>query len=124
VAEGLGREPDRGSATIWAAALAGLLSACALAAFAFGEAVLARHEAGSAADLAALAAAVHADAHDTADPCVSAADVTRRQRSHIVSCRCAEGICQVRAAVDTLLGSTVVTARAGPADSGEPDPVP
>jgi secretion/DNA translocation related TadE-like protein len=109
------RRPDEGSATIWAAALAGLLSAGAFAALTFGAAVFARHEAGSAADLAALAAAVHVDADDGRAPCDWADAVARHQRSRLLECHCADAVCEVRAAVDTPWGTAAVTARAGPA---------
>ncbi|NEA59469.1 hypothetical protein G3I60_36235, partial [Streptomyces sp. SID13666] len=48
---------DRGSATVWAALLMGVLCLAFGAALAMGQAVAARHRAGGAADLAALAAA-------------------------------------------------------------------
>jgi secretion/DNA translocation related TadE-like protein len=50
---------DRGSVTIWAAALAGLVWLGSSAALLYGSAVAGRHRAEAAADLAALAAAVH-----------------------------------------------------------------
>ena len=50
---------DRGSVTIWAAALAGLVWLGSSAAVLYGTAVAGRHRAEAAADLAALAAAVH-----------------------------------------------------------------
>src|SRR5260221_5205291 len=91
-----GRQSDAGSATIWPAAVAGFLAACALAALAFGTAMLARHRAGSAADLAALAAAVHADPDDPASassgapdsPCAWADLAVRAQGASLVDCRC------------------------------------
>ncbi|MCU1604427.1 MAG: hypothetical protein JWP46_892, partial [Modestobacter sp.] len=50
-------EGERGSATVWVAALAGLLAAVGMAAVLVGAAVVGRHRAGTAADLAALAGA-------------------------------------------------------------------
>ena len=50
---------DRGSMTIWAAALAGLILLGSSGALLYGSAVEGRHRAETAADLAALAAAVH-----------------------------------------------------------------
>ena len=49
---------DRGSVTIWAAALAGLVLLGSSAALLYGSAIVGRHRAETAADLAALAAAV------------------------------------------------------------------
>jgi secretion/DNA translocation related TadE-like protein len=51
------RRTDRGSASLWVLACCALLMAVAFAATLRGTAVLARHRAESAADLAALAAA-------------------------------------------------------------------
>ena len=59
-------EGERGSATVWVLALAGVLALVGLAGVLVGAAAVARHRAGSAADLVALAAAgraVLADAH-------------------------------------------------------------
>jgi secretion/DNA translocation related TadE-like protein len=50
---------DRGSLTIWAAALAGLIWLGSSAALLYGSAVAGRHRVETAADLAALGAAVH-----------------------------------------------------------------
>ena len=61
---------ERGSATVWVLALAGVLALVGLAGVLVGAAAVARHRAGSAADLTALAAAgraVLADPHAFAD---------------------------------------------------------
>ncbi|MBS2531303.1 flp pilus-assembly TadE/G-like family protein [Catenulispora sp. NF23] len=107
------RAPDRGSATIYAAFLASLLTALAGAVLAFGSAVLARHRAGAAADLAALSAAVHAD---TGAPCDWARRVAAAQRVRLVRCACDGPVCLVSAAAGTPWGAATVTSRAGPAD--------
>ncbi|WP_370343259.1 Rv3654c family TadE-like protein [Catenulispora sp. MAP5-51] len=108
---------DRGSATVYAALLAGLLTALTGAALALGSAVLARHRAGAAADLAALSAAVHAGAGET--PCDWARRVAAAQRARLLRCSCDGPVCLVGAAVGTPWGAASVTSRAGPAD----DPV-
>ena len=51
---------ERGSATVWVVALSGVLAAIGVAAVLVGAAVVGRHRATAAADLAALAAAEHA----------------------------------------------------------------
>ena len=109
------RARDRGSATVYAALLAGLLTALAGAVLALGAAILARHRAGTAADLAALSAAVHADAGDK--PCDWARRVAAGQRAHLVRCACDGQVCVVEASVGTPWGAATVTSRAGPADS-------
>uniref|UniRef100_UPI0018919759 Rv3654c family TadE-like protein n=1 Tax=Catenulispora pinisilvae TaxID=2705253 RepID=UPI0018919759 len=107
------RARDRGSATIYAALLASLLTALAGAVLAFGSAVLARHRAGTAADLAALSAAVHAD---TGAPCDWARRVAVAQRVRLVRCACDGPVCLVSAAAGTPWGAATVTSRAGPTD--------
>jgi secretion/DNA translocation related TadE-like protein len=75
---------DRGSATIWMLAAMGLLALIATAATLRASAVLARHRAESAADFAALAAAIHLDA---ADPCAFAVAVATANGAHLELCR-------------------------------------
>ncbi|MBW8806547.1 MAG: hypothetical protein JF587_22235 [Catenulisporales bacterium] len=110
------RDSDRGSATIAAAMLAGLLTAVAAAVLALGSAVLARHRAGAAADLAALTAAVHVEAGDAA--CDWARRVVAVHHARLVRCGCDSTVCVVRAAVGTPWGAAAVTSRAGPANTG------
>ena len=111
------RARDRGSATIYAALLAGLLTTLTGAALALGAAILARHRAGSAADLAALSAAVHAEAGQT--PCDWARRVAAAQRARLLRCACEGPVCLTAASIGTPWGAATVTSRAGPAD----DPV-
>src|SRR4051794_41447370 len=54
---GLGLADERGSATVWVLALAGVLALVGAAMVLVGAAVVARHRATTAADLAALAGA-------------------------------------------------------------------
>ncbi len=80
-----GRGSDRGAATVWAA-----FAACALcvvfgAVLVLGQAVAARHRAGGAADLAALAAADRA-LWGEAEACAVAARVAAAQSAELVRC--------------------------------------
>jgi secretion/DNA translocation related TadE-like protein len=75
---------DRGSATIWVLAAAGLLALVAAAATLRAAAVLARHRAETAADFAALAAAARLD---SADPCAFAAAIATANGAHLERCQ-------------------------------------
>ena len=118
--------PYQGAATIWAATAAALLAAYALALLAIGSAVLARHRAGVAADLGALAAAAHADAQgggSGADrPCAWAERAVQHHGAILVICGCTDTICTVTAAEPTPWGTTTVSSRAGPVDEPSVDP--
>ncbi|MFI1097483.1 Rv3654c family TadE-like protein [Streptomyces sp. NPDC020917] len=106
---------DRGSATIWSLGAMGVLLALFAAALFLSQAVIARHRAGGAADLAALAAADHAlDGPQTA--CRLAAAVAQAQGARLRSCQVAGEVAEVVAEVDRAR----VRSRAGPAD--EPTP--
>ncbi|WP_344668449.1 Rv3654c family TadE-like protein [Catenulispora yoronensis] len=89
-----------------------------MAVLALGAAVLARHRAGSAADLAALSAAVHTDAGPAA--CDWARRTVAAQRAELLRCACDGPVCLVRAAVGTPWGTAAVTSRAGPAAGPQP----
>ncbi|MEU6974512.1 Rv3654c family TadE-like protein [Streptomyces sp. NPDC046371] len=107
------RGGDRGAATVWTA-----FAACALcvvfgAVLALGQAVAARHRAGGAADLAALAAADRA-LWGEADACAAAARVAAAQGADVVRCRVREDIADVTARVSVGPWAPEVTARAGP----------
>ena len=65
---------DRGSATVWTVALSGVLATLGMAAVLGGAAVVARHRATAAADLAALAAAGRAVTGST-DACAMGSGV-------------------------------------------------
>lgn len=92
------RRADRGAATVWTA-----FAACALcvvfgAILALGQAVAARHRAGAAADLAALAAADRA-LWGEADACAAAGRVAAAQAAELTRCRVREDIADVTARV-------------------------
>ncbi|MGI8762265.1 MAG: Rv3654c family TadE-like protein [Jatrophihabitantaceae bacterium] len=75
---------ERGSASIWVLGCGALVIAVALAATLRGFAVLARHRAESAADLAALAAAARIGI--ASDACASAARVAAANGAAIQAC--------------------------------------
>ena len=108
------RARDKGSATIYAALLAGLLTTLTGAALTLGAAILARHRAGAAADLAALSAAAHTDTGEA--PCDWARRVATAHRARLLTCACNGPVCLVSATVGTPWGAATVTSRAGPAD--------
>jgi secretion/DNA translocation related TadE-like protein len=77
--------PDRGLATIWAAAAVAALVAIAVLGINLGAAIVGRHRAEAAADLAALAAASHA-ADGALAACAQGARVTDAMAVALVSC--------------------------------------
>lgn len=86
-----GRERDpeaeeRGSGTVLALALIGVLVSCALAVAAVGGAVDARGRAEAAADLAALAAASTLHEPGSVDPCAVAAVLAQANGAELVTC--------------------------------------
>ncbi|MFE1345503.1 Rv3654c family TadE-like protein [Streptomyces sp. NPDC058757] len=104
---------DRGAASVWTA-----FAACALcvvfgAVLALGQAVAARHRAGGAADLAALAAADRA-LWGEAEACAAAGRVAAAQGAELVRCRVAGVEAEVTARVVRGAWSPTVRARAGP----------
>ena len=112
VADGGGRvrRDDRGSATVWSLGLMAVLLAVFAALMLMCQAVVARHRAGGAADLAALAAADHAlDGRRTA--CALAARVAAAQGAVLRRCAVSGEISDVVAEV----GGARVRSRAGPA---------
>lgn len=123
------RDPDRGSATIWVLGCVLLVGTVLVVTLVRAVAVLARHRAESAADLAALAAATRIGT--SGPPCAAAADLAARNGARLVSCRLRvdpdgrAGTVVVRvsaAATLPVVGAREVTAsaRAGrlPASSG------
>ena len=110
---------DRGSGTVFAVAIVALVAALALFATALGGAMVARHRAGSAADLAALAAA-DSVARAEADPCIAAARVATLHGASLTACSVHGSVVDVvvEMAPGGLVGTgrmAVVRARAGPA---------
>jgi secretion/DNA translocation related TadE-like protein len=111
---------ERGSATVWVLALAGLLAALGAAGVLVGVAVAGRHRAAAAADFAALAGAGRAVTGDPA-ACTAAAEVAARNGARLESCALLPGaVVDVRVRVPVRLGPLGVLdargrARAGPA---------
>jgi secretion/DNA translocation related TadE-like protein len=114
---------ERGSATVWVIALSGVLALVAAAVVLVGAATAARHRAGAAADLAALAAATRAVLGEP-DACDLAAHVARANAAALVSCSVDDSaVVEVRVDVPVRLGGLGVhvasaRARAGPVGPG------
>jgi secretion/DNA translocation related TadE-like protein len=114
------QESDRGSATVVAVAMMALLMSITLGIMVFGTAVMARHRAQAAADLAALAAAGRL-ASGSAAACASATSVVTSMRATLLDCRVEQ--LDVIIGVDVRVqlhrwgvGSARAQARAGPVD--------
>ncbi len=110
---------ERGSASVWVLALAGVLALVGLAGALVAAAVTARHRATAAADLAALAAAGSAvEGH--ADPCAAAAAVAEANGASLRSCTVdPAAVADVAVGVPVELGplgerEATARARAGP----------
>jgi secretion/DNA translocation related TadE-like protein len=111
---------DRGSVTIWAAALAGLMWLGSSAAVLYGSAVAARHRAETAADLAALAAAVHS-VDGPASACAVSARLAVGNGGVLRGCQMTGDDVEVVVSMRVNLGglgafTTVARARAGPVE--------
>uniref|UniRef100_A0AAU2V7A5 Flp pilus-assembly TadE/G-like family protein n=1 Tax=Streptomyces sp. NBC_00003 TaxID=2903608 RepID=A0AAU2V7A5_9ACTN len=104
---------DRGSATVWVALTAATMCAVFAAVLCLGQAVAARHRAGGAADLAALAAADRA-LWGSPDACAKAAEVARAQGAEMVRCTVGGEIADVRVRARFGPYAPSVRARAGP----------
>ncbi|WP_079041917.1 Rv3654c family TadE-like protein [Streptomyces aureus] len=107
------RGRDRGAATVWVA-----FAACALcvvfgAVLALGQAVAARHRAGGAADLAALAAADRA-LWGEAEACAAASRVAAAQGAELVGCAVRGELAEVTARVVRGPYRPAIRSRAGP----------
>ena len=81
----IGGRGDRGSASVWVLACSALVLLVAVAVSLRAGAVLARHRAESAADLAALAAAARIGMAD--DVCAPAGPIARANGGALVRCR-------------------------------------
>ncbi|MFJ6748307.1 Rv3654c family TadE-like protein [Streptomyces sp. NPDC091266] len=108
-----GRRRDAGSATVWTVFAAAALCVVFAALVGFGQAVTARHRAGGAADLAALAAADHA-LRGEAKACAAARRVAAAQHTRLVRCSLAAAIADVSAEAGDSPFTSRVRARAGP----------
>jgi secretion/DNA translocation related TadE-like protein len=113
---------DDGSASIWVLGCAALLAVVTAVAVLRGTAVLARHRAEGAADLAALAAAAHIGVDSAA--CAAAAAVAAANGARVQSCVLSQGtdarsgtvVVRVVLPVDlpgATVGSVSASARAG-----------
>ncbi|MFI2372042.1 Rv3654c family TadE-like protein [Streptomyces sp. NPDC018833] len=112
---------DRGSATVWVASATTVLCVVFAVVLAMGQAVVARHRAGAAADLAALAAADHAlSGRDAA--CAKAAEVARAQAAEISRCVVTGEIADVIARSRFGPYAPEVRSRAGPHDPAQAPP--
>ncbi|PJN03898.1 helicase [Streptomyces sp. CB01201] len=108
-----GGRGDRGSATVWVALTAATMCAVFAAVLCLGQAIAARHRAGGAADLAALAAADRA-LWGAPDACAKALEVARAQGAELVRCTVTGEIADVRARAGFGPYRPSVRARAGP----------
>jgi secretion/DNA translocation related TadE-like protein len=113
---------DRGAATVWAAGAVAVVMVVLAMLLWFVAAVVARHQAQSAADLAALAAASRADAGE-AQACAYARWVAERMGVELRSCRLSgwDALVEVVAVpvgVPGDVGEALAKARAGPVERG------
>lgn len=120
---GRGDWSDRGSASVWLVSVLGVLLAIVVAAVHLGGVVVARHQAESAADLAALAGAGRVVAGERA-ACERAAEIIERMRVHLGSCRVHgwDVLVEVSARPPGPMGRFGVAkarARAGPVDCSD-----
>ncbi|MFF5358458.1 Rv3654c family TadE-like protein [Streptomyces scabiei] len=104
---------DRGSATVWAVGAIAALCAVFGAVLMLGQAVVIRHQAAAAADLAALAAADHW-MKGSAAACATARRVARAQGGGLVRCEVEGEISDVTAVSDLGPLTAPARARAGP----------
>jgi secretion/DNA translocation related TadE-like protein len=113
---------ERGSATVWALGAIAALALLTVLVMSLASAVLARHRAEAAADLAALAAASRVET-GAGQPCAAARRVARHMAVRLRTCRRAgvDAITEVALPPSGLLepfGPASARARAGPV--GEP----
>lgn len=107
------RGGDQGAATVWVAMAAATICAVFAVVLALGQAVAARHRAGAAADLAALAAADRALSGPVA-ACARAVEVAAAQRAEVTSCVVSGEIADVTARARLGPYAPTVRSRAGP----------
>ncbi|HEY0804675.1 MAG TPA: Rv3654c family TadE-like protein [Pseudonocardiaceae bacterium] len=115
------RAADHGSATLWSVGGIAVLFLVAAMVLAVGAVVQTRHRATSAADLAALAAAVGAP-EGTSAACTRARWVTDQMRAMLTGCRIVDwnALVEVSAALPGELsrfGQVTAHSMAGPADN-------
>ncbi|WP_327368236.1 Rv3654c family TadE-like protein [Streptomyces sp. NBC_01217] len=116
---------DRGLATVWVAMTTATLCAVFAVVLALGQVVVARHRAGGAADLAALAAADRA-LRGPGEACGAAEEVAAAQGAVVVRCTVRGEIADVTARVGFGPYEPAVRSRAGPQEAapGSPGPSP
>ncbi|MGH4010490.1 MAG: Rv3654c family TadE-like protein [Pseudonocardiaceae bacterium] len=112
---------DRGVATVWAAGAIAVLMSVAVVGLHLGQAIIVRHQAESAADLAALAGAGMVVAGEQY-ACTQARRVSDRMGVQLVSCQTRGWDVLVEVAVRPAgwlgrLGAATGRARAGPVAS-------
>ncbi|MEU8713581.1 MULTISPECIES: Rv3654c family TadE-like protein [unclassified Streptomyces] len=117
------RYSDRGSATVWSVGAIGVLCAVFGVLLGLGQAVVVRHRAAGAADLAALAAADHW-AEGTAAACARADRVARSQGARLTRCVIVGDVSDVTTASGGGPFGAEVRARAGPAAPARAAPAP
>ncbi len=110
---------DRGAATVWSAGVIAVMVSVAVFGMHLGAAMVARHHAESAADLAALAGAAQVLPGEQY-ACTQARRVTDRMRVQLESCRLRGWEVLVEVSVQPpgwlgRLGVATAQARAGPA---------
>ncbi|MFI1938226.1 Rv3654c family TadE-like protein [Streptomyces purpureus] len=106
---------------MWTVVAVGALCAVFAVVLALGQAVAARHRAGSAADLAALAAADRA-LWGQESACTAASRVARAQGAQVVRCALRGDVADVMARVRLGPYAPQVRARAGPPGPGPGPP--
>ncbi|MER7398997.1 Rv3654c family TadE-like protein [Streptomyces sp. NPDC000151] len=110
------RRGDRGSATVWAAVSTMALCAVFAVVIALGQAVIARHRAGAAADMAALAASARS-VYGEAEACGAARRVAVAQGARLVRCTVRAAVADVSAEARAGPFAPRIRSRAGPADA-------
>lgn len=104
---------DRGSATVWGLVVATALVAVFGGVLLLGQAVVARHRAASAADLAALAAAARW-AHGPEAACATAIRVAGAQGATVTACTLRGEVAEISARAPAGSFAPTISARAGP----------
>lgn len=110
-----GRPPDAGAGTVLVLAVCAALIVVGAGLGVLGEAVVARHRAEAAADLAALAAADVLVGRALGDPCGRATRTAALNGARLRACAVSGGTVEVVAEVRVTLGPARARARAGPA---------
>ncbi|MFF1378321.1 Rv3654c family TadE-like protein [Streptomyces sp. NPDC058308] len=109
---------DRGAATVWVVVVMAVLGVVCGAVLAMAQVVVARHRAGGAADLAALAAADRW-AEGSSHACEGAVRVAEEQGARVLRCVLRGQVSEVAATSSAGPFSATVRSRAGP---GHPPP--